>query len=72
MARTAYDQWARELLRCPVGLHELEDVQDEQGGPALRCLEDCGEPGQRRRYPVVDGIPVLLSDEATLVPAADG
>lgn len=67
MARPEYDPWVREIIRCPVGLHPLLDVQDEDGSPALQCAEDCGAPGQRRRYPIVDGIPVLLADDAVLV-----
>lgn len=67
MARTPYEPWVREILRCPVGLHELLDAQDDQGAPVLECAQDCGAPGQRRRYPVTDGIPVLLADEAVLV-----
>lgn len=69
MARPQYDPWAREILRCPVGLHELVDVEDPSGAPALECAEDCGAPAQRRRYPVTDGIPVLLADAAQVVPA---
>jgi uncharacterized protein len=69
MARPEYESWVREILRCPVGLHPLVDVEDEQGNPALQCAEDCGGEGRRRRYPIVDGIPVLLADDATVVPA---
>jgi uncharacterized protein len=69
MARPEYDPWVREILRCPVGLHELVDTEDEQGAPVLQCAQDCGAPGQRRRYPVTEGIPVLLADEAVLVAA---
>ena len=43
------------------------DVPEVDGGPALQCAEDCGGPGQRRRYPVTDGIPVLLADDAVVV-----
>ena len=67
MARPEYESWVREILRCPVGQHPLVDVEDEQGNPALQCAEDCDGPGRRRRYPVVDGIPVLLADDATVV-----
>lgn len=67
MARPEYDPWVREILRCPVGRHELVDVEDEQGAPALQCAEDCDGPGRRRRYPVSDGIPVLLADDAVVV-----
>lgn len=67
MARTEYDSWVREILRCPVGRHELVDVTDEQGRPWLQCAQDCGAPGQRRRYPYDGAIPVLLADDAVLV-----
>lgn len=67
MARPEYEPWVREILRCPVGKHPLVDVVDEEGGPALQCAEDCDGPGRRRRYPVTDGIPVLLADDAVVV-----
>lgn len=67
MARPQFEPWVREILRCPVGLHELVDVVDEQGGPALQCAADCGAPGRRLRFPVRDGIPVLLADDAVVV-----
>lgn len=67
MARPQYEPWVREILRCPIGGHPLVDVPEEDGGPALQCAEDCGGPGQRRRYPVTDGIPVLLADDAVVV-----
>ena len=70
MARPDYDPWVREILRCPVGLHPLVDGEDEDGAAYLECAEDCGAPGQRRRYPVRDGIPVLLADDAVVVPFA--
>ncbi|MPZ51979.1 MAG: Trm112 family protein [Acidimicrobiia bacterium] len=41
------------IIRCPADLGDLEEVD---GG--LRC-NDCG-----RTYPVRDGIPVLLIEEA--------
>lgn len=59
--------WVREILRCPVGRHELVDETDAEGNPVLVCAQDCGAPGQRRSYPITDGIPVLLADDATLV-----
>lgn len=67
MARPQYESWVREILRCPVGGHRLVDVEDEQGRPALQCAEDCDGAGRRRRYPVTDGIPVLLADDAVVV-----
>ncbi|WP_153397421.1 Trm112 family protein [Ornithinicoccus halotolerans] len=66
-AGLALDPWVREVLRCPVGRHRLLEVTGPDGAPALQCAEDCGAPGQRRRYPVVDQIPVLLADDAELV-----
>ena len=38
---------------------------------ALQCAQDCDGPGRRRRFPVVDGIPVLLADDATVVAVGD-
>lgn len=67
MARPPFEPWVREILRCPVGGHRLVDVVNEQDAPALQCAEDCGGPGQRRRYPIQDGIPVLLADDALVV-----
>ncbi len=60
------DPWVREILRCPVGRHELVDETDESGAPVLVCAQDCGAAGQRRVFPIVDGIPVLLADDARL------
>ncbi|MFX0538020.1 Trm112 family protein [Ornithinimicrobium sp. Y1847] len=71
MARPQYEPWVREILRCPVGGHELIDITEEQGGPALQCAEDCGGAEQRRRYPIVDGIPVLLADDAEIVSSGE-
>jgi uncharacterized protein YbaR (Trm112 family) len=48
--------WLRGVLRCPACRGELADAAD---GSALVC-GDCG-----RGYPVRDGVPVLLVDEAT-------
>ena len=61
---TTIDPWLREILRCPIGLHELADATGPDGGPELHCTEDCGAPGQRRAYRLDDGVPVLLADEA--------
>lgn len=63
----AIEPWVREILRCPVGQHELVDVTNEAGAPVLECAQDCDGPGQRRQYPVTDGIPVLLVSDATTV-----
>lgn len=64
--------WVRDILRCPVGRHRLLDAVDRSGQPVLECAEDCGGTGLRRRYPVRDGIPVLLADEAELTDLTAG
>lgn len=46
-----------EILVCPVDKAELKELVEES---KLECVE-CG-----RRYPVKDGIPVMLIDEAEL------
>ncbi len=66
------EPWVREILRCPVGRHRLTDEIDSAGEPVLVCAEDCGEPGQRRQYHFTGGIPVLLADEALLIPSDTG
>ncbi len=49
------DPELRALLVCPVDHGSLTDTEDP---PRLVC-DVCG-----RRYPVVDGIPVMLIDQA--------
>lgn len=51
------DPELRSLLVCPADRGELNDADD---GSRLVCTV-CG-----RRYPVVDGIPVMLVAEAEL------
>lgn len=63
----AIEPWVREILRCPVGRHELVDTTNEVGEPVLECAEDCGGSGRRRQFPITDGIPVLLESDATTV-----
>jgi hypothetical protein len=48
-----------EILRCPACRTEVTPTAD---GGGLRCVS-C-----RRRYPVIDDIPVMLVEEATLEP----
>ncbi|QDT38485.1 Trm112 family protein [Stratiformator vulcanicus] len=50
----------RDILRCPRSQAALLPIEDEQG-PALVSTD----AESRLRYPIVDGIPVLLADEAT-------
>lgn len=57
--------WLRELLRCPVTGTELVDGTDEQGNPELRNTS----ADQPLAFPITDGIPVLLADQARPLPA---
>jgi|JI102314A2RNA_FD_contig_41_3257426_length_2023_multi_2_in_0_out_0_1 phosphomannomutase len=58
---TGIEPWVRELLRCPACRSELRDVR-EGGILELACTgSEC-----RRIYPITDGIPVLLIDEARI------
>lgn len=56
--------WLREILRCPVGGHELVDAIGPDGAPELQCAHDCGDAGCRRAYRVENGIPVMLAEES--------
>jgi uncharacterized protein len=54
------EPWVRDILRCPRCGGELADGTGPDGRPELVCTAaDCG-----MAYPVDDGIPVLLVDEA--------
>ncbi|MCL3862683.1 Trm112 family protein [Actinotalea sp. K2] len=56
----AIEPWVREILRCPACGGELLDGTRPDGMPELTCTgETCA-----LAYPVRDGIPVLLVDEA--------
>ena len=57
---TAIEPWLRDILRCPACASTLRDGTSPDGVPELQCSE-C-----ERAYPVDDGIPVLLVDEARL------
>ncbi len=59
-----------ELLRCPACVQHSEGL--------LELVHDtwliCQEPGCRRKYPIREGIPVMLIDEGdkwTAIEAAD-
>lgn len=67
IASNGMEPWLREILRCPVCRGELLDATSPDGGPELQCAQQCEEVGVRRGYPVTDGIPVLLADEARII-----
>lgn len=46
-----------EILRCPACVREREGLLELKRNAWLVCTE-CG-----RKYPIVDGIPVMLIDE---------
>lgn len=61
------EPWLRDVLRCPVTRSELVDATDAAGAPVLVSAEPDAERGGRLQYPIRDGIPVLLADEATVI-----
>jgi uncharacterized protein YbaR (Trm112 family) len=52
------ETWLRSILRCPSCRSTLTDATSPEGGPELVC------DGCALAYPVQEGIPVLLVDEA--------
>lgn len=56
------DDWVLDLLRCPLTGEPLTGPVEVDGQPFLRTASGI-------RYPVLDGVPVLLVDEALDVPA---
>lgn len=52
------DPWVREILRCPVSGAALEEGVGPDGAPELVSRE------AGLAYPVRDGLPILLADEA--------
>jgi uncharacterized protein YbaR (Trm112 family) len=52
----ALDQRLLEILACPNCRGDVEYLEGEQ---IIECRGEC-----RYRYPVTDGIPVMLIDEA--------
>lgn len=59
----AVQQWVREILRCPVTGAELVDGIGPDGQPELVSTD----PDNKLAYPIRDGIPVLLADDARKV-----
>ena len=51
-----------EILVCPLCKGKLVYRKEAQGGPELVCKAD------RLGYPVKDGIPVMLEEEARKLP----
>ena len=58
--RSQLQDWVRDLLRCPVTGARLVDSTAADGSPELVCTDR----DRTLAYPVRDGIPVLLADEA--------
>ncbi|WP_129338209.1 Trm112 family protein [Cellulomonas endophytica] len=57
---TGLEPWVRDLLRCPVTHAPLVDGVGPDGEPELHSTD----PDRPLAYPVREGVPVLLADEA--------
>lgn len=57
------EPWVRDILRCPVTGAELVEGTGPDGSPELVSTD----PDTTLAYPVRDGVPVLLADEARRV-----
>ncbi|NAZ81486.1 hypothetical protein GTR02_06610 [Kineococcus sp. R8] len=65
MSGLRLEAWVLELLRCPLTGEPLTGPVEVDGEQVLVTPSGV-------RYPVVDGVPVLLVDEARGVPAGGG
>ena len=65
-AAGALEPWLRDILRCPVTGATLVDGVGPDGSPELVSTD----PDNPLAYPVRDGIPVLLADDARPASAA--
>lgn len=62
------EPWLREILRCPVTGAPLRDGVGPGGEPELHSTD----PACPLAYPIRDGVPILLADQARpLRPARD-
>ncbi len=57
------EPWVRDILRCPVTGAELVEGTGPDGTPELVSTD----PDRPLAYPVRDGVPILLADEARTV-----
>lgn len=55
----AIDPKLLEILACPMCKTEVRLTEDGRGLACATC---------KRRYPIVDDIPIMLIEEATVVP----
>ncbi|MFT0846451.1 Trm112 family protein [Actinomycetaceae bacterium L2_0104] len=57
-------RWVHNSLRCPLTHAPLEWTETEDGSVELVCTPGAGP---RHAYPVENGVPILLANEARLL-----